>query len=434
MKKLFFILGFLLISTTSFSQLRLVENFEYPSGSPGDSIGAHGWVWFSGVANTIMVTSPGLIFPGYPLSGIGNATTLNTNGNDNYKSLSETDSTNSYYCSFMVRVDSAKAQGDYILAFLPNNSTTFFEARVQARIRAGVVNFGITKANTTSDTTVAGIWTTGNYSLNTVYVLVVKYTFVPGGTTNDQVSLFVFDNSYPGTEPAPTLGPNVYPSVDAANIGRVALRQGTATRAPYAVVDGIIVSRSWPSKILSVKLGIQGITSFITEGANVFENLNDTTGIFLRSTISPYNVVDTAFSVIDSTTLRGTYYFPNSTLGTNYYYDVVYRRIVNARNGVATYSTVQQFNNNPYDFTTSPTKAYGDNQVPVGPIFTIYNGDCNQDGAVDLDDMAEIDNDIFDFAEGYLNTDLDGNFIVDIGDATIADNNSFNFVGEILPP
>ena len=52
------------------SQTLFIENFDYPAA---DSIGAHGWVAFSGSTNTILVTSPGLTYTGYPNSGIGNA-------------------------------------------------------------------------------------------------------------------------------------------------------------------------------------------------------------------------------------------------------------------------------------------------------------------------------------------------------------------------
>ncbi len=243
MKRILTILIFIISFSNIFSQVNLDENFSYTAG---DSIGAHGWVFNSGTTNTINVTSPGLSFSGYINSGIGNAVTLNTNGNDAYKDLAGSDSTGSFYVSFMVRVDSAKSQGDYFVALLQTGSPTLFEGRVSAAYRNGNLVFGITKANASSDTAVAGVWTSGSYTLGTTYLVVLKYTFVPGASNNDQVSLFIFSGSgVPLTEPAPTLGPNIYFSSDATSIGRLALRQGTATRAPYCIVDGIRVSRKW---------------------------------------------------------------------------------------------------------------------------------------------------------------------------------------------
>lgn len=39
----------------------------------------------------------------------------------------------------------------------------------------------------------------------------------------------------------------------------------------------------------------------------------------------------------------------------------------------------------------------------------------------------------FSFATGYVNTDVTGDNIVDTNDAAIVDNNSFHFIGRILP-
>jgi len=77
------------------AQVRLLENFLYPVG---DSIGAHGWTGFSGFGvNVINVVAPGLTFPGYVNSNIGNAVLLNLTGQDSYKELSVPDSTGSFY-------------------------------------------------------------------------------------------------------------------------------------------------------------------------------------------------------------------------------------------------------------------------------------------------------------------------------------------------
>ncbi len=256
------------------AQVLYNENFDYPAG---DSLGAHGWVSFSGGAtNVLSVTSPGLTFTGYPGSGIGNAVTVNPNGQDAYTSLSAIDSTASFYAAAMINVTSAQA-GDYFMAFLPSTSTTFYSGRLHARLSGGNLNFGITKGAAT-DTTTAGIWTTANYSLNTTYIVVLKYTFVEG-TNNDQVSLFVFESSIPSVEPTPTVGPLTYPSGDAFNLGRIALRQGTASRAPVLKVDGIKVTRSWSSILTSVL----NQTSFLPDNFKLEQNFpnpfNPTTSI-----------------------------------------------------------------------------------------------------------------------------------------------------------
>lgn len=429
MKKIILLFCFTLFASSSFSQLYIDENFDYPAG---DSIGAHGWIWNTGAVNTIFVTSPGLTYPGYANSGIGNATTLKPTGNDAYKELSGKDSVGSFYASFMVRVDSAKAQGDYFLALLQAGSTSFYEGRVQAAFRDGGLAFGITKGNTTTDTAVAGVWTPAIYSLGTTYVVVLKYTFVPGGTNNDQVSLFVFSSGVPATEPTPTLGPNVYPSQDASSIGRIALRQGTATRAPYCVVDGIRVTKSWMPSVWTVKLAIQGLYNATTGVLN----LRDTVDIYLQSTSNPGVNVDSCSAVIDSVSLTGKYAFGNAADG-SYYLLVKYRHSPQFRNGLNTWSkaggeVLTRFNGS-YDFTTSASKAFGNNMKLKGSIYTIYNGDISQEGIIDLTDLIAVNNAANAFVTGYVNTDVDGDGLVDLSDILLVYNNASDFVEQEAP-
>jgi len=429
MKKIILIICFAFLTSSSFAQLLLDENFDYLAG---DSIGAHGWVANTGGAtNRILVTSPGMTYPGYPLSGIGNSTYLNSTGQDEYKELMSKDSTGSVYASFMVRVDSAKAQGDYFLALLQAGSTSFYEGRVQASFRDGGLKFGITKANTTSDTTV-GIWTSGTYSLGTTYLLVLKYTFVPDGTTNDQVSLFVFSSGMPATEPAPTLGPLTYTSIDATSIGRIALRQGTASRAPSVSVDGIRVASSWMPSVWNIKVVVQGLYNTGTGQLTK----RDTVAVYLHSIVSPYPVIDSSISVIDSVSLTGTYSFANAP-DANYYLVVRYRNMDIYRNGVTTWSksggeAITRMNGS-YDFTTSASQAFGNNQILLGSVYATYNGDQNQDNTIDITDVINVYNANTTFLTGYVSQDMNGDDQVTLTDVLLTFNNAANFV-EVKSP
>lgn len=230
----------LLTAEKSFSQILMDENFNYPAG---DSIGAYGWVYNTGTTNTILVATPGLVYSGYPLSNIGNSCRLKNNGNDAYK---QTDSTltGSIYVSFLVRFDSVQANGgDYFFALLPNNSTSNYTARLYAKDTLGGVYIGITKGTITSNPIT---WSTTTYARNTTYLIVVKYTFLTGTTTDDEIRMYIFSSGIPGTEPgSPTVGPVTGTSTDAPNISRVALRQGSNTVAPTLNIDGIRVARSW---------------------------------------------------------------------------------------------------------------------------------------------------------------------------------------------
>lgn len=156
----------------------------------------------------------------------------------------------------------------------------------------------------------------------------------------------------------------------------------------------------------------------------------DTVTVFVRAPLSPYNLVDSAKILLDKKGYALANFF-NTTSGIYYYL------VVKHRNSIETWSkTAQQLTaNDPvaYDFTTSRTKAYGDNLKYKNGDYCIYGGDVNQDRIVDLTDSQLIDNDANDFVWGYVKTDLTGDNFVDINDAAIADNNSFNYVSVIRP-
>jgi hypothetical protein len=227
----------LMISRSS-GQVLLDENFNYPEG---DSLGAHGWVSFSGGnTNVLAVATPGLVYSGYPLSNIGNSCRVRNGGQDAYKQFDSVNSGN-IYCSFMVTVDSINSAGDYFFAFLPPNNTSFYTARTYARNDGGL-KFGISKSTSPI------VYTTGTYTLGQTYLIVVKYTYLTGGSQDDEVRLFVFSGAIPGSEPAPTVGP-VTQAINDNTLSRIALRQGTASNAPTLNIDGMRVFRTWGSLV-----------------------------------------------------------------------------------------------------------------------------------------------------------------------------------------
>jgi len=223
------------------SSVLLVENFNYPSGTPITSVG---WTAHSaGGTNTIVTSSPSLTMTGYAGSGIGNAVALTTSGEDDNRSF-PVQSSGSVYAAFLVNVSDASTDpaGGYFFHLGPDPISTTFRGRVFIKKDASNnVAFGISKALTTSTDIV---FTPFSYSLNTTYLLVVKYSIVDGAT-NDTVSLFV-GTSVPATEPAATVTASDTTQSD-INPGTVALRQGSSTTAPTVRVDGIRVGTTWQS-------------------------------------------------------------------------------------------------------------------------------------------------------------------------------------------
>jgi hypothetical protein len=269
MKKLSAILAFVFsFYLCANAQVLLTENFDYPAG---DSIGAHGWVTFSGTTNVLTVVSPGLTYTGYQLSGIGNACRLNNNGYDAYKGFTgDSVTSGSLYASFMINIDSAKT-GDYFFTMLPNSSTTIFLPRVYVKDSSGTLSFGVSKGPNAS----APAYGPNGLLYHTTYLVVVKYKFNTGSTTDDEISLFVFNSTPPTTEPVtPYVGPFTSSTTDAVSLGRVVLRQGSASSAPTLNIDGILVKTAWPiSAPLSWSEQTSGITSVLYSVSAVDNNI-----------------------------------------------------------------------------------------------------------------------------------------------------------------
>ena len=162
-------------------------------------------------------------------------------------------------------------------------------------------------------------------------------------------------------------------------------------------------------------------------------NIPDTVEVNLRSSTYPYNIIDNAKAVVSKTNFTTTFYFRTAPSG-NYYLDVRHR------NSIETWSTspvtlTRNVNTN-YDLTNAANKSYGSNliQIDNSPVrFAVYSGDVNQDGIVDATDALIIDNDINNFATGYVDSDVNGDYSVDATDALIVDNNSNSYVSKVTP-
>ncbi len=176
------------------------------------------------------------------------------------------------------------------------------------------------------------------------------------------------------------------------------------------------------------------ITGFIQAFYNSSTNkmVSDTVRIYLRNSVSPYIIIDSSRSKLDSSGM-GSFYFSNAVDGINYYI------VLKHRNSIETWSSsANAFSSGTlnYDFTASANKAYGSNQIQVdtSPLrFAIYSGDRNQDGIVDVTDIAGIYNDANNFVSGYVSSDMNGDNFVDVTDLVITYNNSIHFVAIIRP-
>ena len=224
------------LSTNTAPLLPITENFNYPTGS---SLTSNGWVAHSGAGtNPILVNDTPLSYPGYLNSGIGKSVSMTTTGEDDNRAFGNI-TNNSVYASFMVNISSAQLPGDYIFNFAPENSSFFYYGRMFVKKNTGdSLAFGIAK-----NVSASVIYTPFDYSLNTTYLIVVKYTFNPGTTTDDEVKLWI-NPVLDGTEPIADVT-QTDTGTDALSLGMFALRQGSSSNAPNLILGGIRVADTW---------------------------------------------------------------------------------------------------------------------------------------------------------------------------------------------
>ena len=82
-----------------------------------------------------------------------------------------------------------------------------------------------------------------------------------------------------------------------------------------------------------------------------------------------------------------------------------------------------------YNFTTSASKAYGNNEkLIMNLVYAIWGGDASQDGTVDATDMGIVDNAVTALLKGYYPEDVNGDGTVDASDMSLIDNNATNLI------
>jgi hypothetical protein len=240
-----------MLASVAPAQVLFTEDFDYPSG---DSLKLHDWVMTGtpssySFVNPLSVTTPGLDYPGYRGSGVGNATSLASTGQDVCRYFAQPAKGGNVYVFLMVRVTAAHTSGDYFFHLIGGTaSSSVFAPKLSVKSGNGHLSFGISKRANAN----AAVYTGFDYDVDTTYLIVLKYKFNPDATTDDEVSLFVFGPSgFSRSEPSiPTVGPVVEASGgDVDSLCLCALRQGSSSSAPTVIIDGIRVATSWESAL-----------------------------------------------------------------------------------------------------------------------------------------------------------------------------------------
>ncbi len=152
--------------------------------------------------------------------------------------------------------------------------------------------------------------------------------------------------------------------------------------------------------------------------------------VLLRYNVPPYDVLESTRCWIDSTGNIETFFWDVPD-GQQFFMEVRHR------NSISTWSAngFNQFTNREfnYNFTLSPSMAFGSNLMLKGVRWCFFGGDVDQNGFVDGIDMGMVDNDASIFATGKITTDLTGDNTTDATDLAIVDNNALQFISTIRP-
>lgn len=335
MKKIFT----LLLSTICLNavlQAQTIENFNYTSTGTTSSdtltntaLGGNIWKRHSGTGGAITWSATGLTYAGYSGSGIGGAISFaHASGSREDANMPTWDSikTGSVYASFLINVSvSGGTTGDYGVHFVSGNGATpgsDFKARLFFKdgSAAGLFKFGLSKGSSATN----AVFTTADYTIGQTYLVVLKYTFNSGTTTDDVASAYIFSSGVPTTEPSSAdLVANVTADMATADIAKIygfAIRQGT-TGTGAATIDGIRISDGWynaplPATLKSFSGSLLGNTASInwsvTNETNLngysIEKSNDGANFSNIGFISAKNSSSASYSFSDANVSGLTYY------------------------------------------------------------------------------------------------------------------------------
>lgn len=166
---------------------------------------------------------------------------------------------------------------------------------------------------------------------------------------------------------------------------------------------------------LNLKVILEG---YYDVSANAL-NKKDTISVYLHTAESPFTLVDSTTTVIDSLTFSGLCFFKNAPDG-NYFISVKHKTILESwseSSGIY----LARGNIYFYDFTDDTIKTFGGGTKLKGTKYCLISGDCNQDGVINAIDRAAV---IFNLGgKGNYSEDLDGNGIINAVDRSILVSN-----------
>lgn len=278
MKKIYFLFSMVLITSFSYGQLSLYEDFNYTVGqnvggnatTTSDAVGANNWATHSNTATTgtgtIDVLSGNLSYAGLAASS-GNKVLMpganaTTPRDINRVFTTPTTATTLYYSFLINVVDNTQlvaaisGTNNYFIALGATSgaSVTSLNGRVAITSSNSGANYRLSISNTSTGTLT---YTENPVDLNfgTTYLVVVKYDRSAAPTV---ATLWVNPSSLGGAEPASTLT-NSSGTGTVTAFASIVLRNSSST--PKAEIDEIRVGETWAS-VTPTSASVSDITSF----------------------------------------------------------------------------------------------------------------------------------------------------------------------------
>jgi hypothetical protein len=243
MKKIY--LSFIALILTIVSWGQFVDDFSYTTGT---NLTTNGWTQIgAGTTGPLTVNSAGLSYPNSPSSGVGFGVNMApgqqvVGRGGGILSVSPAVAGATAYMSFLVNLSAAGNTAGVNFAGIMNGTfpTPGVAARAFTRQSGAGFNFGVGKSTLTAtyESTVR--------SLNTTYLVVLKYTVNTGSSTDDIVDMWI--NPVLGaTEPTSTLSMGAGVNDASSALFGPTLNPRAAPAAPTLEIDAVRVGTSWIS-------------------------------------------------------------------------------------------------------------------------------------------------------------------------------------------
>jgi hypothetical protein len=227
--------------------LDFYDGFNYNAGtltSQGPSWTAHS----GGGTNPIQVldttgdSGKSLSYPGLASSEGRRIQILKVAGEDVGRDFNSpvTGEGNEVYGSFLMKVTGTVGSSSLFAHFHQGTGATNFWGRIWIQAAGSGFNLGLSRSGNTPT------YGATEYSLNTTYLVVLRYRIV-AGTTNDIVELYVNPTpgaAMPGTATVTYSGSDTDVSVT-TGIGRIGFRQNSTTAGAEVQIDEVRVGTAW---------------------------------------------------------------------------------------------------------------------------------------------------------------------------------------------